>query len=943
MINHKIFNNHSNIFFCCLIIIIILTSFYQIIFFNKTLTTALITAGVMGEKPSENYIPVNYQNAGNIIDRGGTAWQDEPLTIKVANLYHKFQLPLWNKSQGFGKPLGADMMSASFSIFRIPLYVFPKIAVFDLVTILRIITAALGMFLFLKNQKFSNYSSLFAAILFSLSGYFIYYINMGHIQVEVLMPWLFLALDNHLKKRSYKSILILSLVLGLIFMGGHPESMVIIIVFASFYYFFRLQVKNTKNKKIFLSIFNTIKLFIFTIFLSILLFSFFLIPFFEYFLYSDIGARDSSYAVFAQSLSSSTFLLNFFPFLIRYSVKNTVQNHFSVIALFFIIMALKSKKHKKLLIFSLSCLLILICKIYGVLPFNFIKYIPIFNNFVYYKYLQVEISFFISILSAIGFQYAFEHFKDQKIIKFKYYFLEYLISGLLFLLTIVLNRNYLQDLSQRRIIASFLLPISFILIAQIIFNLLVKFKIINNNRLFFVLIILLFVLEINAYIPKNQVSRINPYYQQDFIKFLKKQQKDEPFRTYSTQKILYPATAGVYDLEDIRDVHAVYPKYYMKYIKNFIDSTFIDRFSEEHENVLWRNNPYFNLTNTKYILSFDPLTLLTSTKTMQDIMRQNISNTNLKIINMVKDDESIPAIFAHAPTEIRFKVTPTQDNYLLSFIPLIDKNAFIQGTDGVKYQILIKEKNKDIILYSKIISPEGGVNWYQENLDLSSYLNQEIELIFQTNELSNNNYDWSAWGFVNLGDKNILNQETNKQFKLVYNKEIKIYENLDVIPRAFLVNQFIKANNENELITLMKQPNFNANSCAIYLDPDKKINIKSSTECNNNQSINNSKISFINISDTNTKLSVATDQEALLVLTDIYYPGWKAYVNGIEKPIIQTDLAFRGIEIYPGESIIEFKYQPKSYLFGTLISSITILIVILLIGKSKIQKRPSLS
>lgn len=56
----------------------------------------------------------------------------------------------------------------------------------------------------------------------------------------------------------------------------------------------------------------------------------------------------------------------------------------------------------------------------------------------------------------------------------------------------------------------------------------------------------------------------------------------------------------------------------------------------------------------------------------------------------------------------------------------------------------------------------------------------------------------------------------------------------------------------------------------------------------------------------------------LLVLTDTYYPGWKAFVNGRSTTIKATDLLFRGVEVPAGRSTVVFAYQPSNFRLGML-------------------------
>jgi Bacterial membrane protein YfhO len=71
---------------------------------------------------------------------------------------------------------------------------------------------------------------------------------------------------------------------------------------------------------------------------------------------------------------------------------------------------------------------------------------------------------------------------------------------------------------------------------------------------------------------------------------------------------------------------------------------------------------------------------------------------------------------------------------------------------------------------------------------------------------------------------------------------------------------------------------------------------------------------------TTTKLKTNCVTRCYLVITVTYYPGWKARVNGVESPILRANYAFNAIELGPGESSVEFYYDPDSFKYGLLIT-----------------------
>ncbi len=92
-----------------------------------------------------------------------------------------------------------------------------------------------------------------------------------------------------------------------------------------------------------------------------------------------------------------------------------------------------------------------------------------------------------------------------------------------------------------------------------------------------------------------------------------------------------------------------------------------------------------------------------------------------------------------------------------------------------------------------------------------------------------------------------------------------------------------------------------------------------------------SEIYLTHYSPNRLEYSFSCHDRKVAVFSEIYYPaGWKAYVNGEEKPILRADYALRALELEAGEGTIEFVYDPVSFKTGkavSLASSITILVL----------------
>ena len=61
-----------------------------------------------------------------------------------------------------------------------------------------------------------------------------------------------------------------------------------------------------------------------------------------------------------------------------------------------------------------------------------------------------------------------------------------------------------------------------------------------------------------------------------------------------------------------------------------------------------------------------------------------------------------------------------------------------------------------------------------------------------------------------------------------------------------------------------------------------------------------------------TIIEVNTDKAGVLVLHDLYYPGWEVTEDGKPAPLLRANVLFRGVEVPYGHHIVEFSFNPLS-------------------------------
>jgi uncharacterized membrane protein YfhO len=121
----------------------------------------------------------------------------------------------------------------------------------------------------------------------------------------------------------------------------------------------------------------------------------------------------------------------------------------------------------------------------------------------------------------------------------------------------------------------------------------------------------------------------------------------------------------------------------------------------------------------------------------------------------------------------------------------------------------------------------------------------------------------------------------------------------------------------------MSSPDFNLrNAVVLEQNPKLKLSGKGTANITNYSS---------------GKISIETNSSGnnLLFLSDSYYPGWQAYVDGRQTQIYRADFAFRAIYVPSGTHRIEFIYSPLSFNLGILGAVLGLLVIILLAVVSK--------
>lgn len=153
--------------------------------------------------------------------------------------------------------------------------------------------------------------------------------------------------------------------------------------------------------------------------------------------------------------------------------------------------------------------------------------------------------------------------------------------------------------------------------------------------------------------------------------------------------------------------------------------------------------------------------------------------------------------------------------------------------------------------------------------------------------------------------------------------EENISFNPNVLPKAFLVPRAEVVNNPNQILKEIDQESFDPHQ-VVYIEK------KSSQSLDSTEILDPEKNSVVLLERLPEKITLEskTEKPAMLFLSESFYPGWQAYVDGKKVEIFQANYLFQTIELPAGEHKIIFKFIPMSFYFGALISGATTLILL---------------
>jgi hypothetical protein len=145
-----------------------------------------------------------------------------------------------------------------------------------------------------------------------------------------------------------------------------------------------------------------------------------------------------------------------------------------------------------------------------------------------------------------------------------------------------------------------------------------------------------------------------------------------------------------------------------------------------------------------------------------------------------------------------------------------------------------------------------------------------------------------------------------------WDPRLKVFENPHVLPRAFIVYQAQVPTDEPAAL--------------LKLDPRQSAILDRAPDPKPISDLRQYKPAVMTVAERHRiVIEAETPVPGVLVVSETWYPGWRAFVDGKEVPLLRADYAFRGVALAPGKHVVEMRFSSRPTAIGLSLSTLGLL------------------
>lgn len=174
-------------------------------------------------------------------------------------------------------------------------------------------------------------------------------------------------------------------------------------------------------------------------------------------------------------------------------------------------------------------------------------------------------------------------------------------------------------------------------------------------------------------------------------------------------------------------------------------------------------------------------------------------------------------------------------------------------------------------------------------------------------------FEWRLWQV--LGVTHVM---TRREFKdgvalVQEDRGVRLYRMLYPVPYAHLVGQAVIAPTQEEAQAVLNRPDF---------DPGQAVVLEAAPPLALTGGPLPGTAEIIGFSPEEVVVRTRAERPALLVIAQVLYPGWRAYVDGHPAPLLRANAITQAVPLPPGTHTVGVRYMPVPLYAGLCLASL---------------------
>ncbi|MBO0726968.1 MAG: YfhO family protein, partial [Blastocatellia bacterium] len=925
---------------------------------------------------------------GKLMLAPGDGWsQILGIRILIGEMIGNGQLPLWNPYLFSGMPLMAAIQTGAFYPPTWLFAILSPLAAMNLMVITTYHVALIGAYLYARRIGCNRVGSMIAGVAFAFGGYMT--AHLGHtnrIAAAAWLPWIALAIEELYLEARWRWVALGASFIALQFLAGEPQMSCYTAIVAGAYGLFSFKLREEKERRV-RFLFCALAMSVCGVLLSAIQ----LLPgrellgqgeraalTYEYFSSISFPPQQLFQTIFPYFFGGGAMAPYKFYYWGKWNTTETAS-YVGMLAMIFGLIALigqyTQKRHNRMIWFWGGCAVMAVFLAFGsYMPFSIhrlLYHVPVYNLFRASGRHMLEFDFACGVLAGLGVTWVSQN-KGESVrrairagvgaialivvvaaVVYRY-FADYLVTDL-----------PLPEGAKSFSNPELVIPVVFFVLsamAVVLYALCRERSGILKN-LAGTAMVALFIADVSSFgffyewhaVPPNLPERLADT---PTVKFIKEREPDlNSFRVLSYSVPMHGRNYDMLDVPNIsisrglQSASGYDPVYLLRYQALAGDMSLVG--DVRRSAAFDADDQSFNLLNVKYLLSEQPDLGGGAPSIERGGVRFTASPINLFLEPGKRLDTKVNA----TANELAIISAMGMSDHIPNGAPVVTISLYTKDGRVIERQLRAGEHTSewaydrpDVRASVKhdrapVIEtfPANGFDGHQY-LARIPFERSEIERVVFKYEREDANVTFARASFYDAetGRSTALGAAmlpADRWRKLTQFGEVEVYENTKALPRAWFARR-AAIESSDDALRIIRTGKMKDGS---PFDPAETVLLE--RESFGNRELvpppigdpANAEAKVTRYEPQRIELQTRNSQPGFLVLSEIYYRGWEAWIDGRRAPVERVNYLLRGMAVPAGAHHIEFIFRAHSFRNGAAWSLFGVLL--LLFGATGVARR----